>query len=144
MWKRMESLLNERNLKISEVARATGIPYSTFTDWKAGRYQPKMDKVEKIASYFNVSPQYIRGWTNNPDPSYNPRALDNEREPIYEEDRVELTEKDSIELQLMINGKSYTKEDLDNAIEIYREYKAASPAVQKAIAILLKAPKSDS
>lgn len=144
MWKRVECLIKERNLKISDVARATEIPYSTFTDWKAGRYQPKMDKIERLASFFHVSPQYLKGWTDNPDPSYNPRELDNEREPIYEEDHVHLTEKDNIELHLMVNGKSYKKDDLDKAMKIYAQFQQASPEVQSAVELLLKAAQSES
>lgn len=53
-------LLEERGVKAADVAKATGIPQSTFSDWKSGRSVPKADKLEKIADYFNVSPQYLR------------------------------------------------------------------------------------
>ena len=47
-------------MRIIDVARNTGVPYSTFTDWKAGRYTPKIDKLEKIANYFNVPVDYFK------------------------------------------------------------------------------------
>lgn len=40
--------------KDADVARETGIAQSTFSDWKAGRYVPKMDKIARIADCFGV------------------------------------------------------------------------------------------
>lgn len=59
MWEIVEQLMKERNLKIADVQRGTGIPYSTLTDWKAGRYTPKIDKIQKVAEFFDVTPDYI-------------------------------------------------------------------------------------
>ena len=59
MYEIFEKLLKERGLKIADVARDTGIPYSTFTDWKSARYTPKSDKRQKIADYFGVSLKYL-------------------------------------------------------------------------------------
>ena len=39
----------------SDVAKATGITKSTFSDWKSGRSNPGGDKINKICDYFNVS-----------------------------------------------------------------------------------------
>ena len=41
------------------VSKATKIPASTFTDWKNGRSTPKMEKLQKIADFFNVSVEYL-------------------------------------------------------------------------------------
>ena len=49
-----EHLLNEKRVRFSEVSRETGVSYSTFTDWRAGRYNPKREKIEKLAAYFGV------------------------------------------------------------------------------------------
>lgn len=45
--------------KDSAVAAGAGITKSTFSDWKAGRYQPKNDKLQKIADFFGVSLDYL-------------------------------------------------------------------------------------
>ena len=37
-----------------EVSKKTGIPTSTLSNWKAGRYKPKADKIMKIAELFEV------------------------------------------------------------------------------------------
>ena len=41
------------------VSKATGIAPATMSDWKNGRNEPKIDKLQKIADYFNVSIEYL-------------------------------------------------------------------------------------
>lgn len=59
MFERFMRLLKEKGKRFSDISKETGIPYSTFTDWKAGRYTPKADKLQKIADYFGVSVDYL-------------------------------------------------------------------------------------
>lgn len=71
MYSIFESLLKARHCKFADVARKTGISLSTFTDWRAGRYTPKADKIAKIANFFGVSPEYIMtGNDSAPAPTY--------------------------------------------------------------------------
>lgn len=99
MWERFEELMKAKRLRIADVARETGISYSTFTDWKAGRYTPKADKIQKLADFFDVSYEYIMGTTNKKKNNINQstlkdnimkgfmRSLNNENEfPVYVED----------------------------------------------------------
>lgn len=39
----------------AEVAEALGVPYSTMTDWVNGKKYPRINNIEKLADYFNVS-----------------------------------------------------------------------------------------
>lgn len=75
MYEILAALMREYNVKASEISKATGISSSVFTDWKKGRYTPKIDKLEKIARYFGLSasvffidiselPSYL--WEHNP------------------------------------------------------------------------------
>lgn len=41
------------------VSKATGIPASTFSDWKRGRSAPKIEKLKLIADFFGVSVDYF-------------------------------------------------------------------------------------
>ena len=59
MYEIFAELLDQSGKKTIDVARATGIPSSTFTDWKKGRSTPKQDKLQKIADYFSVSIEYL-------------------------------------------------------------------------------------
>lgn len=52
-------LLKDYGVKTSDVAKATGIPQSTFSDWKKGRSKPKAEKIQKIADYFKIDPSYF-------------------------------------------------------------------------------------
>lgn len=65
MYDRFEKLLNNNNLKASDVAKSTGIPPSTFSDWKKGRSNPKLDKIKKIAEFLNVSYLWLLGESDN-------------------------------------------------------------------------------
>ena len=56
-----QKLCEERNVKPGTVSRATGVPTSTLTAWKQGKYTPKNDKLQKIADYFGVPLDYITG-----------------------------------------------------------------------------------
>lgn len=51
--------MKAKGVRMSDVSRETGISYSTFTDWKTGRYTPKADKMQKIADYFGVTVEYL-------------------------------------------------------------------------------------
>lgn len=59
MYEKFLKLLELHNVKPADVARATGIYTSTFSDWKSGRSKPKMEKLQKIADYFGVPVSYF-------------------------------------------------------------------------------------
>lgn len=54
MYETFEKLLEKNKVTAYQVCKETGIPRSTISDWKAGRYTPKVDKMQKLADYFNV------------------------------------------------------------------------------------------
>lgn len=53
-------LRDSKGVKDADVAKATGITKSTFSDWKNGRSKPKDEKLLKIANYFEVTLDYLR------------------------------------------------------------------------------------
>lgn len=59
------TLRDSRGLKDSDVAKATGITKSTFSDWKNGRSKPKDEKLLKIADFFDVTLDYLRTGENS-------------------------------------------------------------------------------
>lgn len=54
MYADFEKILKEKGLKVSDVVRGTGLKASMFSDWKAGRYKPKNDKMIRVAEFLNV------------------------------------------------------------------------------------------
>lgn len=54
MYKIFKDLLEEQSISAYKVSKETGIPQSTFTDWRKGRSKPKVEKLLLIADFFNV------------------------------------------------------------------------------------------
>ena len=61
MFERYLEMLKEKGIKNIDVSSATGIPASTFSDWKKGKSSPKRDKIEKIANFFDINPDWLAG-----------------------------------------------------------------------------------
>lgn len=77
MYKIFEKLLLERGVTAYQVSKATGISTGSLTDWKKGRSQPKVDKLQKIADYFDVSVDYLlTGEKEKPTDSGRPKLED--------------------------------------------------------------------
>lgn len=55
-----ERLRNQRGLKDADVYKATGLSQVMFSEWKKGKANPKIDKLEKIADFFGVTVDYLR------------------------------------------------------------------------------------
>lgn len=60
-YENFEALCEMNAVKPSQVSKATGISTATLSSWKGGKYTPKADKLQKIADFFGVSLDVIRG-----------------------------------------------------------------------------------
>ena len=59
-------LLNERGLKTSDVAKATGLNQTFFSDWKSGKSKrPNVINLQKVADFFGVSVDYLTNGEEN-------------------------------------------------------------------------------
>jgi len=61
MYRRFEMLCDSRGVTPYRVAKETGISPSTLSQWKIGSYSPKIEKLQKIADYFDVPLEYFTG-----------------------------------------------------------------------------------
>jgi transcriptional regulator with XRE-family HTH domain len=59
LYNKYVQLRDSKGLTDYKVALDTGITKSTFTDWKNGRSEPKIEKLAKIAEYFEVTVDYF-------------------------------------------------------------------------------------
>ena len=59
MYTKFEELLNEKGVTAYAVSKSTNIPSSTFSDWKSGKSKPKIEKLQKIANFFDVPVTYF-------------------------------------------------------------------------------------
>lgn len=55
MYAKYVELRDKKGIRDADVAKATEIPQSTFTDWKNGKSSPKLEKLIKIADYLGVT-----------------------------------------------------------------------------------------
>ena len=69
MYEIFEKLLEERNLTVAEVSRATGISQSTFSNWKSRRNKLSAANAIKLSSFFNVTVGYLMGEESEDHPS---------------------------------------------------------------------------
>ena len=117
MYSVFESLLNQNGLRIADVAKATGLSYSTFTDWKAGRYTPKAEKGQKIADFFNVPLEYL-DTGEMPEQYYSNPETAKIAQEIF----------DDRNLRALFDAARDSKpEDLRMAAEMLRKFKATNP-----------------
>lgn len=59
MYDKFAQLLLENNTSAYKVSKDTGIGQNTLSDWKTGRSKPKVDKLIKLAKYFDVPLEYF-------------------------------------------------------------------------------------
>jgi transcriptional regulator with XRE-family HTH domain len=55
LYQKFLNIISEKGISPYRVAKDTGISTATMSDWKMGRYKPKLDKLQKIATYLGVS-----------------------------------------------------------------------------------------
>lgn len=61
MFSRIDSLLAENGCNDADLAEIAGVGKSTVSGWRSGKYNPKKDKLQKIADHFNVSIEWLTG-----------------------------------------------------------------------------------
>ena len=59
MYSKYEELLKKSGETSYQVSKATGVGQNTLSNWKTGRSQPKIGKLQKIADYFGVPVTYF-------------------------------------------------------------------------------------
>ncbi len=110
-------LRDSRNVKDSDVVKATGITKSTFSDWKSGRSKPKNDKLQKIADYFGVTLDYLTTGNNDQNGDDQKLTARDERDIAKDLDNI---------MAKLSSGESgpasYNGEELDpEAAELFRD-----------------------
>jgi transcriptional regulator with XRE-family HTH domain len=62
---RILALIEKHGITKNKLAVETGISSGLIGDWVAGRKEPSLKNIVKIAEYFNVSIDYLVGRTDN-------------------------------------------------------------------------------
>lgn len=59
MYENYAKIRDKKGVTDYRVSVDTGIPKSTFSEWKSGRSKPKAEKLKTLADYFGVSIEYF-------------------------------------------------------------------------------------
>ena len=68
LYSRIEELCDSNEITITRLEKECGFSNATIKKWKDISI-PGIDKVQKIAKYFNVTTDYLLGITNIPTPA---------------------------------------------------------------------------
>jgi repressor LexA len=61
----------QMHMTLEELGNKVGVGKSTVRKWENGMIaNMRRDKISKIADALCISPAYLMGWTNNPDPNH--------------------------------------------------------------------------
>lgn len=111
---RLKSIMKDRKITQTELAKRTGIRQSSISDWLNDRYEPKQDKVYIIAKALNVSPAWLLGYDEN--------IPTNEQSSNYylDAETAEYAEmlRTRPEMRMLFSAsRGISKEDMEKAVE---------------------------
>ena len=105
---RLKLIMEQKAITQAELAKRTGIRQSSISDWLAGKYQPKQDKIAVIADALNISPGWLLGYDPDDDQYY----IDKEAAEYAEILRTRPGAR-----MLFSAAKDISKEDMEKAVE---------------------------
>ncbi|WP_373757232.1 helix-turn-helix domain-containing protein [Streptococcus ferus] len=106
---RLKSLRLEAGLTQKEIAEKFKIKQPNYQQWESGKRKPSSDTLEKFATFFNVSTDYLLGNTDI-------------KNPNTEIDKEDL--KESLRHSLGYTGEPPTEEEVENMANAFLEYMA--------------------
>lgn len=103
---RLKELLIKNNMTYRQLGDKLNIKPSAISMWNSGRSLPRIEVIEKIAEYFNVSPAYLMGW--------DPMSDEAIGEVFYNsmKDEPKMKRPNST-IAAHFNGDEYTEEELE-------------------------------
>lgn len=60
--KRLKEMMDEKGLRQTDIAKATGIDKSLISSYVLGRYEPKDENLQAIAKVLNCDPLWLAGY----------------------------------------------------------------------------------
>lgn len=113
---RLRDLRRENNLTGSQLAKILNVTHATVYRWESGEIIPSQDNLKKLASYFNVSSDYLLGLTDEREPYKKPLK--------FEEDLkiLENTKRNNDIFTITENFKNLTDEQLHTIATIVESF----------------------
>lgn len=63
---RIAELRKRKKLSQAQLAKETGLTRQAISLYEIGKREPKLETWRKLANFFDVTPQYLVGWTDDP------------------------------------------------------------------------------
>ena len=121
MYEKFSKLLQDYGVTAYRVSKATGIAQSVFSEWKRGKSQPKLDKLQKIADFFNVPVTYFTEDNIMVEAHNEPIYVDDETREIIDQLRIRP------EMKVLFSvSKNASKEDVELAVSMIQKFKKDS------------------
>ena len=122
MYEKFSKLLQDYGVTAYRVSKVTGIAQSVFSEWKRGKSQPKLDKLQKIADFFNVPVTYFTEDDNI--------MIEAHNEPIYVDDETreiidQLRTRPEMKILFSVS-KNASTEDIELAVSMIQKFKKDS------------------
>lgn len=120
MYVNYAKIRDAKGLKDSDVAKATGIRSSVFSDWKRGRYKLKYDKLQRIADFLGVTTDQLAGIQTDvqPDGYYVNEDTARTAQQIFDDPYLRI---------LFDAAQDSRPEDLQMATDLLRRLKKTNP-----------------
>lgn len=61
MFEKIQLLMMSRHMNKADLAKAVGVSSGNLNDWSSGRSSPSVEKLIKLADFFDVSLDYLVG-----------------------------------------------------------------------------------
>ena len=123
MYERYAELRDSMGVTDYKVAQACGFGRATLSEWKAGTYTPKHDKLQKIAAFFNVSVDYLTGEISE--------KVSTEGTSYYFDDETAAKAQelfDNPDLRMLFDAARDSRpEDLQMAADMLKRFKETNP-----------------
>lgn len=109
LYDRIAFLCEKKGVTAGKMCSSTGISRGLITDLKMGRKQsPTGETLQKIATYFNVSVDYLLSNENKP-AAQSDELIKDEFISFYGEVKKELTDEDIEDIKLFMQMKAEIK-----------------------------------
>ena len=116
-YERIFELIEEKGLTAYRVSKDTGISQASLADWRKGRSNPKIDKLQKLSEYFGVSISYLTGEV---DERIDTQAPPKQQGYYVDKETAEFAEylRTRPNARLLFSAaKDISKEDMEKAVE---------------------------
>ena len=85
----LKKIMDERQKKPADICRDLNIPAATFSDWYHGRVYPRIDKIELISNYLQVTKSDLVE-NHNKDIDLDLRRIERARTNMSDEDKEKM------------------------------------------------------